>query len=73
MIRERCSCGSEFRTDEPNPIRIWREWRKKHACEPTTTDPDITAVTTSDTRTETVPLGFAPPMHLGRQDTGLEE
>ena len=33
MIAESCSCGAKFKTDEPNPIKLVREWRKKHTCQ----------------------------------------
>ncbi len=70
MIQERCSCGSTFKSNEPNAVKLWREWRRKHICELQETE--VSAITTSDTRTE-ISLGFAPPMHPGRIDTGLEE
>lgn len=31
-VRERCSCGAKFETDEPNPMKLVREWRKEHTC-----------------------------------------
>jgi hypothetical protein len=33
VIAESCSCGAKFKTDEPNPIKLVREWRKKHTCQ----------------------------------------
>jgi hypothetical protein len=33
MIQERCGCGGSFKTDEPNSVRLVREWRKNHKCE----------------------------------------
>ena len=33
MIAETCSCGAKFKTDEPNPIVLVREWRRKHTCQ----------------------------------------
>ena len=32
MIRERCSCGAKFATDEPDALKMVREWRKSHQC-----------------------------------------
>lgn len=32
MIRERCSCGARFETDQRDSLRLVREWRKKHTC-----------------------------------------
>jgi hypothetical protein len=71
MIRERCSCGAKFESDSREAIKLWREWRRKHNCP----DRDETAEFNSqaNTQTETLPIGFAPQMHQGRQDTGLEE
>ena len=31
-VRERCSCGSQFESNEPDCVKLWREWRKKHVC-----------------------------------------
>jgi hypothetical protein len=33
VIAETCSCGAKFKTDEPNPITLVREWRRKHTCQ----------------------------------------
>jgi hypothetical protein len=33
VIAETCSCGAKFKTDEPNPIVLVREWRRKHTCQ----------------------------------------
>jgi hypothetical protein len=33
VIAETCSCGAKFKTDEPNPITLVREWRRKHNCQ----------------------------------------
>jgi len=30
MIREVCSCGAEFETDQSNAVRLLREWRDVH-------------------------------------------
>ena len=38
MIAETCSCGAKFKTDEPNPITLVREWRRKHTCQEQTTE-----------------------------------
>jgi hypothetical protein len=32
LIRERCSCGAKFETDDAEAIRLVRDWRKKHPC-----------------------------------------
>jgi hypothetical protein len=31
-VRERCSCGAEIETDEPDALQIWAEWREGHTC-----------------------------------------
>ena len=33
MIAETCSCGAKFKTDEPQPLKLVREWRRKHTCQ----------------------------------------
>lgn len=30
MIRERCSCGAEFETDEKQALRLLNTWRLNH-------------------------------------------
>ena len=32
MIREVCSCGAEFESDEKQAVRLLREWRAVHKC-----------------------------------------
>ena len=60
MFRERCSCGAEFETDEDKAIRLLREWRRKHKCNPPATSrPDLTS--TLETTTSFV----EPELHIG--------
>jgi hypothetical protein len=33
VIAETCSCGAKFKTDEPDPLKLVREWRKNHTCQ----------------------------------------
>jgi hypothetical protein len=33
VIAETCSCGAKFKTDEPDPIKLVRDWRKNHTCQ----------------------------------------
>jgi len=33
VIAETCSCGAKFKTDEPEPIKLVRDWRKNHTCQ----------------------------------------
>jgi hypothetical protein len=71
MIRERCSCGAKFESDSREAIKLWREWRRKHNCPDRDTDPEFNSA--ANTSIDTLPIGFAPTMHPGRQDPGLEE
>lgn len=36
MIRERCSCGAEFETDEDNAVALLKVWRREHRHQPDT-------------------------------------
>jgi hypothetical protein len=56
VISEKCGCGAGFKTDEPNPIKLVREWRKKHAC-PTADIDDTPTSGLSDTQ---LAMGFQP-------------
>ena len=38
MIAETCSCGAKFKTDELEPIKLVRDWRKNHTCQEPATD-----------------------------------
>jgi hypothetical protein len=33
VIAETCSCGAKFKTTEPDPIKLVRDWRKNHHCQ----------------------------------------
>jgi hypothetical protein len=33
VISEKCSCGARFKTDEPEAIKLVRDWRKNHTCQ----------------------------------------
>lgn len=70
MIRERCSCGAEFETDEKSATRLVRDWRANHFHE-------ITAEEQRDATIETT-LGFtAEPspreLHKNSHDLPWEE
>ena len=56
MIREVCSCGAEFETDDRDAIELVKSWRKthKHTNKPSTTDSSVIQVS-SDNQ---VALGF---------------
>lgn len=62
MIRERCSCGAEFETDEEHAIKLLRAWRKQHRHEPQTpgrdTDTSASIELATDPRTPELHIGF---------------
>jgi len=56
MIREVCSCGAEFETDDRDAVELVKTWRKthKHSDKPSKADSrDSSALTNTD-----VALGF---------------
>ena len=56
MIRETCSCGAEFETDDRDAIELIKSWRRnhKHADKPSKTDSrDSSTLSNTD-----VALGF---------------
>jgi len=55
-IREKCSCGAEFETNEKESIKLVREWRRKHVCLQHDTD-DTPTSGIADT---TISIGFQP-------------
>lgn len=54
-IAEKCSCGAAFKTDEPNAIKLVREWRRKHVC--IEAEGSVAAITGGDAIVERV-IGF---------------
>lgn len=54
-ISERCSCGASIKTDEPNALKLVREWRRKHVC--AELEAPVTAITGGDAIVERV-IGF---------------
>jgi hypothetical protein len=56
MIREVCSCGAEFETDDRDAVILVKNWRKthRHSDKPSATDTrDSTVLTNTD-----IALGF---------------
>jgi hypothetical protein len=56
MIREVCSCGAEFETDDRDAVELVKSWRKthKHSDKPSKADSrDSSTLTNTD-----VALGF---------------
>ena len=57
MIRETCSCGAEFETDDREAIELIKSWRRthKHTSKPSTTAVERDSSLLSNTE---VSLGF---------------
>jgi hypothetical protein len=55
-IREKCSCGAEFETNEKESIKLVREWRRKHVC----LQQDLDDTPTSGLADTTILMGFQP-------------
>jgi hypothetical protein len=53
MIREVCSCGAEFETDDRDAIELMKSWRRTHKHEIRSEQRDVTALTNTD-----IALGF---------------
>lgn len=53
MIREVCSCGAEFETDDRDAIDLTKNWRKTHKHDIKPDQRDVTALTNTD-----IALGF---------------
>lgn len=61
MIRERCSCGAEFETDDKNAVSLLKDWRKNHKC-----DKPFDAVTSSGfAQVEIAPDYTEKELHIG--------
>lgn len=65
MLRERCSCGAEFETDEEKGLSLLRAWRKQHKCvQQQIARPDLSSTL------ETAVSFTEPELHIGfRPDT----
>jgi hypothetical protein len=61
VIRERCGCGGEFETDEPEAMQLLDEWREWHQC-PAPVLPEPIGGTA---QVETAPDYTIPELHLG--------
>jgi hypothetical protein len=61
VIAETCSCGAKFKTDEPKPATLVREWRRNHTCQTDITDnTDIVEAVNGGVSETTIALGFQP-------------
>lgn len=61
MVRERCSCGAEFETDDKEAVKLLREWRKAHLHQ---FEPGSLALLDS-ARSELAPDNVLPELHIG--------
>lgn len=57
MISEKCSCGAKFETDEPEPIKLVRDWRKNHTCQ---SEVEIDLSPTHGLSENQLAIGFQP-------------
>lgn len=69
MIRERCSCGAEFETDEDNALKLLRDWRKTHKH----TTPQELRETDSAARSELSSEPYTPELHIGFRADPFDE
>ena len=61
MIAESCSCGAKIKTDDPQAIKLVREWRRKHTCLTDNTDnSDIIEAVNGGMSDTTIAIGFQP-------------
>lgn len=63
MVRERCSCGAEFESDDSQAVRLLRQWRKEHVC--VTPAEEYKDAGTSMSSTETVGEASYPELRIG--------
>jgi hypothetical protein len=72
-VAETCSCGASFAAEGDGVVRLLKEWRKAHPCHEANKESTSELVfSSSSAQVETLPMGFAPTEHPGRQDFGLE-
>jgi hypothetical protein len=61
VIAESCSCGAKIKTDDPQAIKLVREWRRKHTCLTDNTDnSDIIEAVNGGMSDTTIAIGFQP-------------
>lgn len=72
-VSETCSCGAAFAAEGDGVVRLLKEWRKAHPCHDPKPEPGTEMIFSSSTaQVESLPVGFAPTEHPGRQDFSLE-
>ena len=66
MVRERCSCGAEFETDEKSALQLLKSWRATHRHEITESatfvnvGSQVEQVTQAIEREPELQIGFRP-------------
>ena len=70
MISERCSCGASIKTDEPDSVKLVKDWRKHHACLETQSFEASHAHSQSETQ---IAMGFQPGEYPARITDPWEE
>lgn len=61
MIREVCSCGAEFETDDRDAIELIKNWRRTHKHSDKASKPD-SRESSSLSNTDTATIGFQPEL-----------
>jgi hypothetical protein len=56
MIQETCSCGAAFKTNEPDALKLVREWRRKHVC--SAVEGDVSAIHGGSSDNQVSSIGF---------------
>jgi len=65
MIREVCSCGAEFETDDRDAVELVKSWRRTHKH----SDKVVSSVSGSSVLADTqVVLGFQPVVEFESDD-----
>ena len=60
MIREVCSCGAEFETDDRDAIELVKNWRKAHKHSVRPLERDVTLLSNTEVSTGFQAL-YTPP------------
>jgi hypothetical protein len=68
MIRERCSCGAEFETDEKSALQLLKSWRATHRHE--ISDSPTFVNTNSQVEQAIQAIGKEPELQIGFRPEG---
>jgi hypothetical protein len=68
MIRERCSCGAEFETDEKSALQLLKSWRATHRHE--TTEPANFVNSSSQVEQASQAIIREPELQIGFRPEG---